>query len=282
MSSAHSLPTSQASAALGAAVEALLETDTTSTRTRLYQALLEATLLVPLSGRASGDLQGRWHWLAGEPLIELAVTQEPGGRVTVPVFTTTEAAERWIGRGEPPADLAAFVLLTGRQTFALAARAGITGVVIDPIGPVAGELTMTELAALAAGRLPSPTDPPTPEPAAWPPVRFQQPATDLPGQAKATLVDLLTALPTVRAAYLFQAGKPAGGAQLAMAVVLASASDQQQTDTTMKRLLTSLRATGEPAGNLPVIALGDGPLLRALHEHVLPLFDRDTATTPPA
>jgi len=45
------------------------------------------------------------------------------------VFTTTEAAERWISRGEPPADLAALVLLTGRQAFAVALRAGVTQVV---------------------------------------------------------------------------------------------------------------------------------------------------------
>jgi hypothetical protein len=141
---------------------------------------------------------------------------------------------------------------------------------------------VTELAALAAGRLPSPTDPPIPEPATRPPVAFQRPASDLPDRAKATLVELLTGLPAVRAAYLFQAGTPAGGARLAMAAVLAPASDQQQTDTTMKRLLTSLRATDEPAANLPVIALGDGPLLRALHERVPPLFDRQTATKPPA
>lgn len=265
-----------ASAAFHAAVEALLETDTTSTRTRLYQALLDATLLVPLSGLTPGDLQGRWRWLAGEPLIELAVTQQPDGRITVPVFTTTEAAGRWIEPGQPPADLVALVLLTGRQAFALALRTGVTRVVIDPAGPVAGELTMAELAALGAGRLPSPTDPPVPEPGARPPVAFRQPATDVADQAKAQLVGLLTRLPAVHAAYLFQAGTSAGPAQLALAVVLAPGSDQQQTDTTMMRLLTSLHATGNPIRDLSVVALGDGPLLRALRQHVPPLFDRDT------
>jgi hypothetical protein len=263
-----------ASVALRAAVEALLETDTTSTRERLYLALLDATLLVPLSGLAPGDLQGRWRWLAGEPLIELAVTQQPDGRITVPVLTTTEAAEHWIGSGALPTDVAAFVLLTGRQAFALAFRAGVTRVVIDPAGPVAGELTMTELAALATGRLPSPTDPLAPEPHTRPPVAFQQPTAELPDQAKAKLVDLLAGLPTVRAAYLFQTGTSSGPARLALAVVLAPGSDQQ-TDTTMKGLLTSLDATGKPIRDLSVVAFGDGPLLRALHQHVPPLFDRD-------
>jgi hypothetical protein len=285
MSSVPSLIESEefsASAALHVSIEALLETDTTSTRTRLYQALLEATLLVPLSGLAAGDLQGRWRWLAGEPLIELAVTQEPDGRVTVPVFTSSEAAGRWVGPAQPPADLAVLVLLTGRQAFALALRAGVTRVIIDPAGPVAGELTMAELAALGAGRLPSPTDPPAPKPPARPPVAFQQPAADLPDQAKAKLVDLLAGLPAVHAAYLFQAGASAGPARLALAVVLAPGSDRQQTDTTMETVLASLHATGNPIRDLSVVALGDGPLLRALRQHVPLLFDRDTVRKPPA
>jgi SseB protein N-terminal domain len=269
-------------AALAAAVAALLEADTPSSRAHLYQALLEASLLVPLSGLTPGDLAGRWRWLADQPLLELSVTQQPDRPITVAMFTTTEAAERWIRSAEPPTDLAALVLLTGGQAFALALHAGVTRVVIDPAGPVAGELTLIELAALGAGRLPSPADPPVPEPAARSPVAFPQPAADLPDPAKAKLVDLLAGLPAVQTAYLFQTGTSAGPARLALAVVLAPGSDQQQTDTTMTRLLRSLRAPGNPSGELPVVALGDGPLLRALHQHVPPLLDRDTASKPPA
>jgi hypothetical protein len=197
------------------------------------------------------------------------------------VFTTTEAAGRWIGTGQPSADLAALVLLSGRQAFALALGAGVSRVLVDPAGPVAGELTVTELAALGTGRLPNPADPPAPKPPG-PPAAFQQPATDLPGHARAKLTDLLADLPAVQTAYLFQAGTSAGAAQLALAVVLAPGSDQQQTDTTMETVLASLHATGNPIRDLSLVALGDGPLLRALRQHVPALFDRDTATKPPA
>jgi hypothetical protein len=140
----------------------------------------------------------------------------PGG-AALPAAVEAPAGGRHHRHPCPPVPGAAGRHPAGPPVWPGPRRSGGPLVLARPPAPI-------ELAALGAGRLPSPADPPVPEPPARSPVAFQPPAAGLSDPAKAKLVDLLAGLPAVQTAYLFQTGTSAGPARLALAVVLAPGS----------------------------------------------------------
>ena len=101
----------------------------------VYSRLLRGTLLVPLADPPAGAA------------AQLVVVPAPDGRPALAVFSDERTLAAW---GEPPAHAS----VAAPQLLRFAAAMGVSGVVIDPAGPVRATLQDGELAALAAGRLP--------------------------------------------------------------------------------------------------------------------------------
>jgi SseB protein N-terminal domain len=106
----------------------------TGTQADVYARLLEDRVLIPLA----------------EPTQFMTVPTDDG-RLALPVFSDARTMAVW---GEPPGS----AWVDSAELLRFVAFKGVSVVVIDPAGPVRATLADGELAALAAGRVPSEED----------------------------------------------------------------------------------------------------------------------------
>lgn len=144
MESTNALDEFQATA-IDAAMTAVSARDDESTRTRLFELLLGATVAVatPEGGHPDWDAAR-----PGEQVTFVTARGEDGG-VVLPVFTRLAALRAWTGD-----DALAALRLPLAALFEMASQDTDTTIWINPGEAVSGYVTPHEIRELARGRLP--------------------------------------------------------------------------------------------------------------------------------
>lgn len=131
---------------------------------RFYEALRQATLLLPVTelpeGMQSGEL------LVGQKQVRVTMVQGPNQQLYLPLFTSEEN----LHRAHPPD--APHILLPFPPIVEMVQNAQVAGIVIDHAGPASAAVPLATLAAVVRGEAP-------PAPEAAPTTTSQVPANQL-------------------------------------------------------------------------------------------------------
>lgn len=220
---------SGASPELAAAIRGICELDTPETRTRLYTALLDAVLFVPVDDPAA---PAALELDQGEriPLYDL----KPGFMAMV-VFTGEQAFL------EGPHRAASAVKILGRDLFLLASHFNVQSIGINP-GGAGGWLTETEIRRLAEGIVPVVDDRghlPAPEGKV-----SCAPYPEMHPQFADELCIHLDRWPEVRAAYALLASFHDAPPRLLLAVSCPGQDSASNADSYMPRLIDAAKRRG--------------------------------------
>src|SRR5258708_29141016 len=125
------------------AMQAVAMQDDPDTCRELYTAMLDSILLVPTNEQVAPGIRDI------QPGEEIAfITLEvPGGKLAWPFFTHRKALLAWQSDSK-------FYGLQAHTIFQLARQYGIDSILINPAGPVGGQVVQWEIAALADGTIP--------------------------------------------------------------------------------------------------------------------------------
>lgn len=129
-----------------ALLEALADVDDDATgpaRGRMYTALLDAELIVPIS-----DGERALREEGGDVDLDVPILTAADGRTALLVFSDEEALDRFEPEGVP------YVVIGGRTLFRLLAAAPPDLLVLNPAGPIGLELEDGEIATLGRGQVP--------------------------------------------------------------------------------------------------------------------------------
>jgi type III secretion system (T3SS) SseB-like protein len=155
----------------------------------VHAALLSGEVLVPLAEPPAGAA------------TEFVAVETADGRAAVAAFSDERTLALW---GDPPAHASVRAV----ELLRFVAAKGVSAVVLDPAGPVRATLQDGELAALAAGRVPSERDL-TAVPAPLPETNIEVGPPELPVEEH-VLTALRTALadvPAIRTAWLLEGAR---------------------------------------------------------------------------
>ncbi|MBI2708433.1 MAG: enhanced serine sensitivity protein SseB C-terminal domain-containing protein [Actinobacteria bacterium] len=198
-----------AGGALVDAMAAVAADDGPSTRTRLYETFLTASLLVgtdqPVAAGAGGADEGIQ--------VGLWSITGPGDEPMLAAFTGEDALLRARPEG------GAWIAMTAVDLARLVVTNGGNGLAVDPGSETNGWLGPGELAALAEGRAPMPEA--TLDLGVDQQVLVGSPAQDPPPGLAAALGDVLGAVEEIRSAWLFELAIPPGAPGLALGVEIA-------------------------------------------------------------
>jgi len=121
--------------------------DSGRTRVRLYEVLMNSSLVVPTPERSEKRSPG-FYTADGVTPLEVVTLESPEGSV-LPVFSSVSAMGKWRPSG------GTYVAIPGHAVFEMAASADTQRVVLDPGSETSGWVSKSEIEALGRGLLPS-------------------------------------------------------------------------------------------------------------------------------
>jgi len=132
------------------AMQRVSEGEKPKARQALYQELLKSTLLIPIEGELEGHEPGRWVTLSEGMDVAFVTARDSEGQVAFMAFTDPGTLRSWRPEGSR------YVALGGPDLFALALNNDAAAILVNPAGPVGGEITRREIQMLAEGAVPDP------------------------------------------------------------------------------------------------------------------------------
>jgi hypothetical protein len=204
------------------------EHDSPKARRELYAQLLKSSLLLPKPGEPGDPEVGKPIALKPGEKAEILTASDSAGRPMMLAFTDPAALLAWRPEGSN------YIALSTRNAMSLAVAGGMSGAVINPNGPVAGELTRSEMLALAEGGIPEVAADPK---AALTSVSLPDgssgyigpPTGDLPADARRLLADALRKIQEIDSVYLFETVIGGGERHLAIGIHFGTApSDERE------------------------------------------------------
>ena len=130
------------------AMHAIAGDDNQTTRKRLYAELLESTLLLPTAHPLVREGHVADITLEGEQRIPIRVVQDSEGSLVWALFTDEPALAAWGGAGS------SYMAMSGRAALALGIHNKVAEIRINPMGPVGGGLSGSEIRVLSEGGIP--------------------------------------------------------------------------------------------------------------------------------
>ena len=256
------------SAAVGgllAAIRAVSERDDPETRRDLYTTLLGSTLLLPAE-------PGSDEAAATDGLHLFTTPPDADGSWKLLAFTDAPAAGEWRSEGVHLVPRAA------RDVFAFAVGSPTSAILLNVAGPVGGELTRREFAALAEGTIPS-TDADAFEELeleAGAEVLVASPARP-PGEAFLGVLNMaFEASAPVRSAWLADVAFEAGELHPAVGLWLEQGTDEDGLRSVVELVMARIQPLLGHGRYLDFIVIDDvwGPLFAAAGP---PIFERGVA-----
>lgn len=243
-------------------LEALVAVDedaTSDARNRMFTALLDATLVVPVTNAGEAVRAGAQDLDLDVPILTTA-----DGRTALPVFTDEDALSRFDDEDT------AYVGIEARTLFRMLAGEPPDLLILNPAGPVGLEVERDELAVLAEGRVPpSPSDD-GPAPGTQLRIGVPEPE-DVPVGLVPAARDALAADPELIEGYLVTVATEDGdGSQLALGIVFAGDPDEDAIRAAFTTIGEAIRGHVADAG-LGMFPLGE-ELRQRLQEGVDPLY----------
>ncbi|NJL93719.1 MAG: SseB family protein [Anaerolineae bacterium] len=219
----------------------------------LYDALLESTLLIPtqsLPPETEGEVE-----LPAQSSLGVLMAQLPDGRAALISFTDEAALIQWRREGHP------YIALPTRHFFPMAVENQIAVLIINPAGPVSGQLTDQEMRALAQGLHPG-----TPDAVEAHHLVAQQEvqvAAAEPGDMPSAntlghLRHILQWHPNVQAVYVFWVRVGEGDPELAAGLLFGPMPDPSALDQQMRQIVAAISPALDHDRELHFVALHGG------------------------
>jgi len=114
----------------------------------LHKELLTSSLLIPTTSEIESLEPGGWLTLSLDLDVKILTARYSEGQIAMAAFTDIDALRSWRPEGNP------YIALGGPDLFGIAASQGIAAVLVNPAGPVGGEITRQEIKMLAEGVIP--------------------------------------------------------------------------------------------------------------------------------
>jgi len=130
------------------AINAVANEDSPPNRKNLYKELLKSILLIPIPKKTDRSESGKWVVLDDSKDVEIITGQNAKGEKLLFTFTDYTALRVWRKAG------ASYIALRAQDVFRLAQENGAASIVINPAGPIGGELTSREINFLIEGAIP--------------------------------------------------------------------------------------------------------------------------------
>jgi hypothetical protein len=140
----HSLPTPSKgeNQSLIKAIMKVSMQDTPQTRQALYEVLSKSTFLVPTAAHPQ-SLQTGNQILQQDTPVQLVTTQNAQGKPSFLVFTDEKSLLTWKPQGS------AYVAMEASNFFPIALENNVASILVNPAGPIGGEITRQEIEFLA-------------------------------------------------------------------------------------------------------------------------------------
>lgn len=241
---------------LSAALETIARGDTSAARRRVYETLLDSTLLVPLAeGRRAAD---------GSPRLDLVATAS-SRQPALLAFSDERALALW-------GSAARTALATAAEVFAAALGKGLR-LTLNPAGPVSVTLARWELRRLAEGRPPDPEEAAAGE-AEDARTTLGPPSLPLGDRFEGELRERLARHPAVAEGYVFEADPMGGQRQLVVGLLVEEGSAHAAMPALIDDLHEVLAPAAPPEAVVNYTLVRDDAKLAALRERVKPLYRR--------
>ena len=246
------------------AMQAVATQDDPDSRRELYEAMLDSILLVPTNEQVQPGIR---DIQPGEEIVFITL-EVAGGKLAWPFFTHRKAVLAW------QSDIH-FYGFQARHIFQLARQYGIDSILINPAGPVGGQVMRWEIEALADGNIPV-NNAVTAETILHhtriligAPAQDQLPTPEVVERVKQVLHNH----DEVSGGYLFMLGMEDRVPQVVLGVQFTSQVDAQQTEREMSALAAEIAAGLGDHEPLGLLVLSDD-LLPVVAGSVAPIFER--------
>jgi hypothetical protein len=226
------------------AMERVAADDTADTRSVLYRALLDATLVVATPHAPA--VEGARIAQEGDT-IELVMHHGEDGPV-LPVFTSVERLLEWQPQG------GGYAALQGRALFELALATEAAWLAVNPGSATSGAISRYELESLARGRMPIGGAEVMAEGAE---VRIGQAAHPPPADAVAALRRAVEAEQHAVAAWLFLMQEGSSEPEHVLGIALADGVTEADGEAALRGIAEEAGAQSPGARDILVMAIGD-------------------------
>jgi hypothetical protein len=249
------------------ALHAMQDRDSLDNRKAVYRALMDSTLMLPVTESVMDKLASEVGLTFEESTLRLITRQDESGELLLLAFTDQDAMAAW----RP--EVNRYIALEGQELFSLALQNQVSEIIVNPAGPVSKRLTRYEIIALALGKILFNRDSPTVE-RVHPDTSLliDPPAPRPPRRWITKLKDLLSSHPQIATAYLFDLSVENQPARLILGIRLAEGVDEAVGEILTQVISKDIQQTlGEKHG-LDLMILSPGTLLEAVKSKVPPLY----------
>ncbi len=205
------------------AMERVAAEDNADTRSALYNALLNTTLVAETASAPAEE--GSRTPDEGETITFVMVASDEGD--VLPVFTSVDRLLEFRPQGT------GYVALPSRALFEMAVASGTASLVVNPASATGGEIFRHELKALAQGRLPLGETEVVPE---GTDLRIGQPAQPPPDDVVVAVRRAVAAEERAVEAWLFLIQEGANASELAIGIVLAEGLEDDAGNEAMRAI----------------------------------------------
>jgi len=251
------------------AMQELAKGEDSKRRREMYQALLNSTLILSTPQPPQGASQEGWTKARTSLNIQFHSIENNRKKPAMLAFTSVESLRRW------KKEESFFLALEAKDILALALKAEMDSIIINPAGPIGGELTLPEIHILSEGAIPQAAsqDGATDlEVKAGTQVAVTAPAKPPSEKLLEALRQSLSAHPEVQSAYFFDVAIGKGIPHWAVGLVVQGDQAKAQ---------TIFQATGPVAGKhlapnefLDFARLEPGPMFAEVHKAVQPFYKK--------
>ncbi len=249
------------------ALHAMQDRDSLDNRKAVYRALMESTLMLPVTESVMDKLASEVGLTFEESTLRLITRQDESGELLLLAFTDQDAMAAW----RP--EVNRYIALEGQELFSLALQNQVSEVIVNPAGPVSKRLTRYEIIALALGKiLFNREDPNVERVRSNTSLLIDSPAPRPPRRWITKLKDLLSGHPQIATAYLFDLSVENQPSRLILGIRLAEGVDEAVGEVLTQVISKDIQQTlGERLG-LDLMILSPGTLLEAVKSKVPPLY----------
>ncbi len=250
-------------------MQAVAQDDTSEHREAFYRALLKSVLILPTSERSVEGLAPQKQTLTQDTVADLVVFRNPEGELVLLAFTDRDAVLAWRPEGTP------YLALPAVDLFSLAAQNRVSEILINPVGPVRGQLTREEIVTLAQSQAAPSTETASEQIPAGTSVLIARPVP--PSDAWIQQVRAaLSRAPLIKTTYLFQMKTPSADPALVLGVRFESQTSTMDQHAAMQTLMEDLGGSLEPRLPLNFIVLEPGDFLKLVQDTALLILKRDS------
>ncbi len=246
-----------------AALQAVTAADTAETRSRLYEALLQSTLILP----APEDAAAAEAWIEEEELPLVIFEDDEGDSVLI-AFTDEDAALTWEPEGLD------FIGLRGLDLVLVAKENEIDKIMLNPGSPHGQRLRRDEIVALSQGE--TPVSPPhlSADDETGLTVLIAPPKEAPPESWQEAVGQILESYPSIDTAYFFQLHLVPEGNRHVIGLVLYEGMSETAQERLLRNVLSEFEEQLPENQALDFVVLDEPDFRKTVENTVSPVYQQ--------